>query len=164
MVSTSQGVLTVLYDRDCGVCTATAQAVSRLDQGRRLEFVDAQVAHIDGAPPRALLLERLHAVDDRRSWSSGAGAAVEIARRVPALWIVSAVARVPGAMVAYELGYRLLAGNRHRLSAALGLRVCQLPARGNLARQSASRYRFTADRPRFLRVVAGECQRRLRAA
>lgn len=126
-------MLTVLYDGDCGICTATARAVGRLDRRRRLDFVAAQVAHIAAAPPRALLLVRLHSVDDRGRWSSGAEAAVEIARRVPALWIVSAVARVPGALVVYELGYRLLAANRHRLSAALGLRVCQVPTRGVVA-------------------------------
>ena len=54
----------------------------------------------------------------------------EIARRVPPLRIVSVFARVPGAMVIYELGYRMLAANRHRISAALGLKVCVVPSRG----------------------------------
>src|SRR5689334_23171103 len=122
-----QPTLTVLFDRDCGVCTATARAVGRLDAGSRLEFVPAQTARIDGAPPRAQLLERLYATTP---WYSGAEAAVEIARRVPPLRIVSVTARVPGAMVVYELGYRMLAANRHRISAALGLKVCVVPSRG----------------------------------
>jgi predicted DCC family thiol-disulfide oxidoreductase YuxK len=122
--------LTVLYDRDCGVCTATARAVGRLDEGRWLDFLPAQTAQIDGAPPRTALLERLHAVDDTGQWFSGAQAAVEMARRVPALSIVGAVARVPGAMVVYELGFRILTSNRHSLSAILGLPACQVPRHG----------------------------------
>jgi len=125
-----QPTLMVLYDRDCGVCTATARAVGRLDAGSRLEFVPAQTARIEGAPPRAQLLERLYATDATGHWYSGAEAAVEIARRVPPLRIVSVTARVPGAMVVYELGYRMLAANRHRISAALGLKVCAVPSRG----------------------------------
>ena len=125
-----QPTLTVLYDQDCGVCTATARAVRRLDAGRRLEFLPAKSARIDGSPPRSQLLDRLHATDGTGHWYSGAAAAVEICRRVPPLRIVGATARVPGAMVIYELGYRVLAANRHRLSAALGLKVCQVPSRG----------------------------------
>ena len=128
--SVGQPTLTVLYDRDCGVCTATARAVGRLDASSRLEFVPAQTARIAGAPPRAQLLERLYATDAVGHWYSGAQAAVEIARRVPPLRIVSATARVPGAMMVYELGYRMLAANRHRISAALGLKVCAVPSRG----------------------------------
>ena len=125
-----QPTLTVLYDRDCGVCTATARAVGRLDARSRLEFVPAQTARIDGAPPRSQLLERLYAIDATGHWYSGAGAAIEIARRLPPLRIVGAMARVPGAMVVYELGYRIFAANRHRISAALGLKVCAVPSRG----------------------------------
>jgi predicted DCC family thiol-disulfide oxidoreductase YuxK len=127
---TSERLLTVLYDRDCGVCTATAKAVTRLDEGRRLDFIPAQTAQVEGAPSRSQLVARLYAVDDAGRWFSGAGAAVEIARRVPALWIVSATAHLPGAMVVYEIGYRVLAANRHRLSAMLGLPACQVPRRG----------------------------------
>jgi len=130
--------LTVLYDGDCGICTATARAVGRLDAGRRLEFMAAQESHIDGAPPRSLLLDRLYATDSVGHWYSGGAAAIEICRRVPALSIVALTARVPGAMVVYELGYRMLAANRHRLSAALGLKVCQVPSRGAGRRASVS--------------------------
>lgn len=130
--SVGQLPLTMLYDRDCGICTATARAVSRLDVGNRLDFVAAQVASVEGAPPRAQLLERLYAVDGAGRWYSGGAAAIEICRRVPALSVVGITARVPGAMLVYELGYRILAANRHRLSAALGLKVCQVPSRGQV--------------------------------
>jgi len=132
----SEVPLTVLYDRDCGVCTATARAVGRLDEGRRLEFLPAQSAQLDGAPPHDELLERLHAVDATGRWFSGAQAAVEMARRVPALSIVGVVARVPGAMVIYEFGFQVLTSNRHRLSAVLGLPACQVPRYGARAGSS----------------------------
>jgi len=35
---------------------ATAKAVTRLDEGRRLDFVPAQIAQVEGAPSRSQLV------------------------------------------------------------------------------------------------------------
>ena len=120
--------LTVLYDSDCGICTATARALVRLDSRHLLRFEPLSSSQVKGAPSRATLAEALHAVDESGRWSSGARASVEIARRVPALRVVAMVARLPGAMLVFDLGYRLVAANRQWLSRRLGLKACQLPA------------------------------------
>ena len=119
--------LTVLYDSDCGICTATAHGLARLDAGHMLRFKPLSTSDIVGAPPRATLFASLHTVDDTGHWFSGARATVEIARRVPVLRPVAFVARLPGAMIVFELGYRLMAANRQWLSRRLKVKACPLP-------------------------------------
>jgi len=119
--------LLVLYDSDCGICTETARGLVRLDSRHLLRFEPLSTSQVDGAPSRARLAESLHAVDKPGRWFSGARASVEIARRVPALRVVGFVARLPGAMLVLDLGYRLVAANRQWLSRRLGLKACQLP-------------------------------------
>ena len=119
--------LTVLYDSDCGICTATARGLVRLDKYDLLRFKPLTTRDIAGAPDLDRLVWSLHAVDNKGSWFSGAQATVEIARRVPVLRLVALVARIPGAMIVLGLGYRLVAANRHWLSRKLGLKACRLP-------------------------------------
>lgn len=119
--------LTVLYDSDCGICTAIARGLARLDAHHLLRFEPLATHDLAGAPPRATLAESLHAVDDTGHWFSGARATVEIARRVPVLRPVALVARLPGALIVLELGYRIVAANRQWLSRRLNLKACQLP-------------------------------------
>ncbi len=119
--------LLVLYDSDCGICTATARGLERLDRRRLLRFEPLATSQVAGRPSRARLAESLHAVDASGRWFSGASAAVEIARRVPALRVVGFVARLPGAMLVFDMSYRLVAANRQWLGRRLGLKACQLP-------------------------------------
>ena len=126
---TAAKTLTVLFDGDCGVCTAVSRALVRLDSGATMTFqpLDAW-SSIDG-PSHSDLVGALHVVDDRGRWFSGARATVEIARRVPALRPVALVSHLPGAMIVLEWGYRLVAGHRQALSRLLGLRACAVPRR-----------------------------------
>jgi len=121
--------LTVLYDGDCGICTHTARALARLDSRRRLRLVSLQVAAFPDMPPRDVLSEALHTVDADRVWSVGAAAAIEIARRVPLLRPISAVARLPLAMPMLDVFYRAVANNRQRLSRLFGFQVCRVHRR-----------------------------------
>jgi len=121
--------LTVLYDSDCGICTHTARVLARLDSQHRLNLISLQAAALPDMPPRGVLLEALHTVDAGGRWSADAEAAVEICRRVPVLWPVSAVARLPFAMPVLGVLYRAVANNRQGLSHLFGLRVCQVPSR-----------------------------------
>lgn len=121
--------LTVLYDGDCGICTHTVRALARLDSHRRLGFVSLQVAALPGMPSRDVLSGALHAVDEANQWFVGSDAAIEIARRVPLLRPISAVARLPLAASILDVAYRAVADNRWRLSRLLGLQVCHVPGR-----------------------------------
>ncbi len=131
---TRDETLVVLYDADCGICTQVSRALLRLDARRLLVLLPLQSAEVADAPPREELADSLHAVDAAGNWFRGARATVEIARRLPALWIVSAVAHLPGAMTILELGYRVVAANRRRLSDLLRLKACQVQPAGGRAR------------------------------
>jgi predicted DCC family thiol-disulfide oxidoreductase YuxK len=130
----SQNRLTVLYDRDCGVCTATALALIRLDRAGRLDFEPLDRYESPDGPSRLELASELHAFDERGRWFTGGAATVEIARRIPVLRPVALAARLPLGMTALGFGYRILAANRHRVSALLGLKACAVTRRPAAAR------------------------------
>ena len=121
--------LTVLYDADCGICTHTARLLTRLDSRHKLRLVALQAAALPGMPAHDSLEEALHAVDAHGRWTLGVDAAVQIARRVPLLWPLGAVARLPLATPILGMLYTIVARNRQRLSRLLGLQVCRVPRR-----------------------------------
>jgi predicted DCC family thiol-disulfide oxidoreductase YuxK len=120
-------VLTVLYDRDCGVCSETARALAKLDRRRALRLQPLQDAAIPGQPSLDQLLDALHAVDETGRWWVGADAMVEIARRIPLLRPVTVFTHVPGAGRAADELYRLVADNRQMISRVLGMTACKRP-------------------------------------
>lgn len=120
--------LTVLYDRDCGVCSHVARTLVRADTRQLLNLVALQVAQLPDQPPRAQLIDMLHARDAEGGWFKGAAASVEIARRVPLLRPLGWYARLPMAMPVLDLMYRAFATNRHAISRMLGLKACTAPS------------------------------------
>jgi len=120
-------VLTVLYDRDCGVCSETARALTMLDRRRALRLIPLQDAHIAGQPGRDQLIDSLHAVDHAGHWHVGPQAMVEIARRIPLLRPVTVLMKVPGADRGADALYRVIADNRHAISRTLGMNACKRP-------------------------------------
>ncbi len=121
-------VLTVLYDADCGVCSHTARLLVHTDKQARLRLVSIQSARLPDMPPRAELMEVLHARDESGRWFQGAAASVEIARRIPIARPLTLYAKLPFAMAILDMMYRSLAANRHAISRMLGLKACQVPA------------------------------------
>jgi predicted DCC family thiol-disulfide oxidoreductase YuxK len=120
--------LTLLYDADCGICTHTARVLARLDsRGHHLRLVSLQAAGLPGMPARDKLTDALHAVDDEGHWFTGAAAGVEVARRIPLLWPISVVARLPLAMPVLDVLYRAVADNRHAISRLFRLDACRVP-------------------------------------
>ena len=118
--------LIVLFDGDCGFCSWTANLLHRLDRGRALHLVplrSAAEALVD-APAAQDLRDTLHVRDRTGRWERGSAAWLRIARAVPALRPIAVAARVPLVRWWIHLLYRLVAGNRHRLSRLLGLESC----------------------------------------
>lgn len=122
--------LTVLYDRDCGFCSASARFLHRLDRHqdgvRRLRLLPLQRATVvlPDPPPLGRLLETMHVVDSEGNWQVGADAWLVIARVLPPLVPLAFVARLPVINQLVEPCYRLIARNRHRIGGALGLTSC----------------------------------------
>ena len=137
--------LVVLYDRDCGLCTASARQLRRWDRAGRLELLPLQdVTAGDGggsgavaARPRLAaavagrpLLAALHVVDERTGVvRSGGDAALAIGAALPGGVVVRVLGRVPPVRWAVGLGYRLIARERRRIGRWLGLEgpTCDVP-------------------------------------
>jgi predicted DCC family thiol-disulfide oxidoreductase YuxK len=124
MVTSSSGILTVLYDADCGICTATARVLVRLDRRGRLNLVPLQTAPTANAPSLGDLLASLHAVDEQGRWWVGPDAVLQITQRVPVLRPVTIFARLPLVPKALDAAYRTVANHRQQLSRMLGLDAC----------------------------------------
>src|SRR5688500_1406961 len=148
------GSLTVLYDADCGVCTATARILRRLDRRGRLSMVPLQTATRADAPTFERLLDSLHAVDEQGRWWVGADAVIEIGRRIPTLRLFTVAVRLPFARPVIDATYRLITRNRHRLSRALGMSACD-PGGGDRALGSEP-----GGERRKLGVAPGRLERR----
>jgi predicted DCC family thiol-disulfide oxidoreductase YuxK len=129
--------LVVLYDRDCGLCTATAKRLRRWDRSGRLVLVPLQEAGVSGRPglseaARDLPLSAaLHVVDERTgAVHAGGDAAIAIGSALPG---VGGLARLVGSVTPVRWGigraYDLVARNRHRIGRWLRLEgpACDVP-------------------------------------
>lgn len=106
----------ILYDGLCPLCTASVRRLTRLDWRHRLAFADArdpdvQAAHPEIDPVRAL--ERMHLVPpDGGPVLDGFHAVRWIAGRVPLLWPLWPLLRLPGAASIGVPLYDAVARNR----------------------------------------------------
>jgi predicted DCC family thiol-disulfide oxidoreductase YuxK len=128
--------LAVLYDGDCAVCSWAAGHLRRWDRHDRLDVIRLQdVDRI--ATPEVVQLVRgraletaLHVVDPATGLvASGGASVVEIARRLPGGHVAELARWAPPARWAIDLGYRIVARNRHRIGRWLRLEgpVCDVP-------------------------------------
>jgi predicted DCC family thiol-disulfide oxidoreductase YuxK len=129
-------VLIVLYDRDCGLCTATARALRRWDRHERLELLPLQDAAASMVPAVAAagrelpLTAALHVVESRTgAVRAGGDGALAIAAVLPGGWVARALAAVPPFRWVVGIGYGLIARHRHRIGRWLRLEgpVCEVP-------------------------------------
>jgi predicted DCC family thiol-disulfide oxidoreductase YuxK len=128
--------LVVLYDRDCGLCTATARTLRRWDRHERLELLPLQTAAASGRPALVAaardlpLSAALHVVDeDRGSVQAGGDAALAILAALPGGRLARTLGAIPPLRWIVALGYGLVARNRHRIGRWLRLEgpACDLP-------------------------------------
>jgi predicted DCC family thiol-disulfide oxidoreductase YuxK len=124
--------LWVYFDEDCGICQATVRFLRPLDAGRRLTFL----GYVEPLPlPPGMDLDTLEArrtyeivvyAPERGFVHGGARGIVEIVSALPLLRFLVWPARLPGLSHLAEMLYRLVARNRRRISAALGLNACRV--------------------------------------
>lgn len=123
-LSGGNGPATMLYDADCGLCTAAAGWLGRRAPAARLRILRLASAAADPwlAPLVAGrdLARTLHLVTADGEVLTGAGAVLAAGRAAPR-W--GAVARLGDHRVGRALlepTYRLIAANRHRIGRRLG--------------------------------------------
>ncbi|MEX1072209.1 MAG: DCC1-like thiol-disulfide oxidoreductase family protein [Chloroflexota bacterium] len=107
----------VFYDSDCAFCTRVARVLRRLDRRHRLRLVPLREASaLADAPSQARLSAALHCRDRSGRWFAGGDACLRIAAEIPGLRLLARLGRLPVAHGMVDLGYRLIAANRKRLS------------------------------------------------
>jgi predicted DCC family thiol-disulfide oxidoreductase YuxK len=118
----------VVYDADCGVCQAAVAWVRERDRQGIFQFVGNDDAAL---PPGLSREETEHTVivlDGGQKLVRAEGVA-RILRELRGWSAIGALLRAPGVRRLAGWGYDKFAQNRHRVSAALGMRVCAIPGR-----------------------------------
>ncbi len=122
-------MLTVVYDADCGVCQASVAWIRKRDRRGVFRFVGNDAAAL---PAGVSLEETEHTMvvleEGGRKFTRGQGVA-RILRELRGWSALGALLRAPGLKQLTDWGYDRFAENRHRVSAALGMRACALPHR-----------------------------------
>jgi len=121
-------MVVVVYDADCGVCQASVGWVTKRDRRGVFKFVGNDVEPLPPGVSRAETEHTMVVLDGARKTVRGDGVA-RILRELPGWSLLGALLGVPGIRQLANWGYDRFARNRHRVSAALGMRACALPDR-----------------------------------
>lgn len=119
----------VVFDGDCGICTHTIKILRQLDWLGKLSFFASNAPETFDKFPRLNLEQARQEIlveDPRTGWYGGFEACEWIACRVPALWIFVPLTLLPGSRMIGDKVYKYVARNRHKISAALGLKACKI--------------------------------------
>ena len=120
--------MVVVYDADCGICQASVAWVKKRDPRGRVQFVGNDVPELPAGVSREETEHTLVVLDGARKLTRGDGVA-RILRELRGWSAAALLLRAPGLRQLANLGYDVLARRRHRVSAALGMRACQVPPR-----------------------------------
>jgi predicted DCC family thiol-disulfide oxidoreductase YuxK len=117
-MSPSRPPLVVLFDGGCPICRRTVRTLQRLDWLEQLQFADATDEEMRRRLAPALTLDeamrQMNVVDGAGRLSGGFDAQLQIARRVPALWLFGALGALPGVRQIGSAVYRYIAAHRTR--------------------------------------------------
>lgn len=129
--------LTILYDRDCGICGLTARTLRRWDRDSRFETMPLQVAAASGDPRLVdvaathALADELHVVDAAGRVATGGDAALAIVDALPGGWVLRPWSALAPFRSLVRAGYAAIARNRRAIGRWLGLElICDVPATG----------------------------------
>jgi len=116
---------TMLYDADCGICTAAAAWLMRRARPGELQAKPLQTAILPGFPD---LSQTLHVVKPDGSVLTGSRAVLAAARTVPKWGAVARLADNRAGHAVLEPVYRWIARHRRGIGQALGIKqVCAVP-------------------------------------
>jgi predicted DCC family thiol-disulfide oxidoreductase YuxK len=123
----------VIFDGECGICNASREWAEAHDRAGRLRFFPYQTADLDGLSPGltlAMASRSAYFIYPDGRCVSGSRAVFETLQRLYGVWRIVGMVMVqqPFWLVA-EPVYYLVARNRARLSAWLGLSYCLVEGR-----------------------------------
>ncbi len=130
--------LSILYDRECGICGLTARSLRRWDRGDRFAIVPLQEAarsrdpHLVEVAAAYALEDELHVVDEAGRVATGGDAALAIIDALPGGRALRPWAALPPFRALARLAYARVARNRRAIGRRLGLELaCEAPANGD---------------------------------
>ncbi len=134
-ITADRRALTVLYDRDCGLCQATVKHLRRWDQGGRLTMLPLQSAPgsddpaIRSAAAGTPLASALHVVAADGRVFAGGDAALAIIHELPGGHLLDPWRGVAPFRWVIGAGYDFVADHRHEIGRALRLEgpACDVP-------------------------------------
>jgi predicted DCC family thiol-disulfide oxidoreductase YuxK len=116
---------TMLYDADCGICTAAAAWLMRRSRPGELRAIPLQGETLPGVPD---LTQTLHLVTRDGTVVTGSRAVLKAARTVPRWGAIARLADNRAGHAILEPVYRWVARNRRGIGKALGIKqVCAVP-------------------------------------
>ncbi|MCH2114535.1 MAG: DUF393 domain-containing protein [Pirellulales bacterium] len=131
----------VIYDGDCGICSAQVRKLPWWDCRQKLSYIslhDAQVAKRWPQLPAGRLMQEMCIVTPSGHEYWGIDAIRHLTRRLRRLWWLAPLLHVPGSMFVWRPLYRWIARNRYRLSGMKDCptNVCTTKGRANDASQT----------------------------
>lgn len=120
----------VVYDGDCGICTALTKKIIAIDRCQRLHFIPSQGSDWQALVP-GLDADRVRQAVCFQSFQgqvfAGAAAIFQIMQRLPGCWRTwGRILSFPFFIWVAEPIYRWIASNRARISRRLGLASCRV--------------------------------------
>ena len=122
------GPMIVVYDADCGVCQASVAWVRKRDRRAIFQFVGNDSAQLPPGVSREETEHTMIVLDGGRQLVRAEGVA-RILSELRGWSAIGVLLRAPGVRHLARWGYDKFAQNRHRVSAALGVRACAMPER-----------------------------------
>jgi predicted DCC family thiol-disulfide oxidoreductase YuxK len=120
-------VISVIYDADCGVCQATVAWLQRRDRRGVLQFIGNDAAELPAGVSREETEHTLVVLDGPRKLVRADGVSY-LLLHLRGWSLLGGALRAPGLRQLANWGYGRFAANRHRISAALGMRACAIGA------------------------------------
>jgi predicted DCC family thiol-disulfide oxidoreductase YuxK len=122
--------LVLIFDGDCGICTAFANWATRAGEGRIRSVSSLDDAALPAyGVSAAAARQSAWAVDAHGRRFDGAAAINRTLLECAGAWpTIAALYRRPVVRFAQDRGYRWVARHRARLSALLGRPACRLPS------------------------------------
>jgi predicted DCC family thiol-disulfide oxidoreductase YuxK len=109
----------VIYDGNCGICTAQVSRLPYWDCQAKLAYLSLHDPEVERRWPdvsRDRLMQEMLVVDRHGGRHWGAEAIRYLTRRLRRLWWAAPLAYFPGSMLVWRPLYRWVARNRYRLS------------------------------------------------
>ncbi|MEP7339162.1 MAG: DUF393 domain-containing protein [Acidobacteriota bacterium] len=121
----------LLFDGDCGICTWSSEIVKRMDGGRQFVVEPYQAFDEDELLRFGVSYEhctkKLQVITRKGSVHAGAlGVNYFLWKQFPWTLLVIVIYALPILLLFELIAYRLVADNRHRISAWFGMRACEL--------------------------------------